>query len=69
MLQKQKRGIKVYHLNIGQPDVLTPDIFFKAIENFKENVLKYTDSQGMDALQESFIEYYKNGARSFLKKN
>ncbi len=65
--EAKKRGIKVYHLNIGQPDVLTPDIFFKAIENFKENVLKYTDSQGMDALQESFIKYYKKWGTEFSK--
>ncbi|AZV57068.1 pyridoxal phosphate-dependent aminotransferase [Clostridium sp. AWRP] len=65
--EAKKRGIKVYHLNIGQPDVLTPDIFFKAISNFKENVLKYTESQGMDALQESFIEYYKKWGTEFTK--
>ncbi|ADK15189.1 MULTISPECIES: pyridoxal phosphate-dependent aminotransferase [Clostridium] len=65
--EAKKRGTKVYHLNIGQPDVLTPDIFFKAISNFKENVLKYTESQGMDALQESFIEYYKKWGTEFTK--
>jgi aspartate aminotransferase len=65
--EAKKRGIKVYHLNIGQPDVLTPDIFFKAISNFKEKVLKYTESQGMDALQESFIEYYKKWGTEFTK--
>ncbi|MFL0196391.1 pyridoxal phosphate-dependent aminotransferase [Clostridium sp. WILCCON 0269] len=66
--EAKKKGMKVYHLNIGQPDVLTPDTFFKAIENFKENVLQYTDSQGMDALQESFIEYYKKWGTEFTKK-
>lgn len=65
--EAKKKGIKVYHLNIGQPDVLTPDIFFKAISNFKEKVLKYTESQGMDALQESFIEYYKKWGTEFTK--
>jgi len=65
--EAKKKGRKVYHLNIGQPDVLTPDIFFKAISNFKENVLKYTESQGMDELQESFIEYYKKWGTEFTK--
>ncbi|NMM62690.1 pyridoxal phosphate-dependent aminotransferase [Clostridium sp. P21] len=65
--EAKKRGTKVYHLNIGQPDVLTPDPFFKAIANFKEDVLKYTESQGMDALQESFIEYYKKWGTEFTK--
>lgn len=62
-----KRGVKVYHLNIGQPDVKTPDLFFKAIERFKTDVLSYTESQGMDELQESFIEYYKKWGTEFTK--
>lgn len=66
--EAKKRGIKVYHLNIGQPDVLTPEPFFDAIANFKEDVLKYTESQGMDVLQESFIEYYKKWGTEFNKE-
>lgn len=65
--EAKKRGIHVYHLNIGQPDILTPEPFFKAIESFKEDVLKYTESQGMDILQESFIEYYKKWGTEFTK--
>ncbi|MHC6179871.1 pyridoxal phosphate-dependent aminotransferase [Clostridium sp. JNZ X4-2] len=65
--EAKKRGVKVYHLNIGQPDVKTPDLFFKAIENFKTSVLAYTESQGMDELQESFIEYYKKWGTEFNK--
>lgn len=63
----RKRGLKVYHLNIGQPDVKTPSAFFEAISNFKEDVLAYTDSQGIDPLQESFIEYYKKWGAEFTK--
>jgi aspartate aminotransferase len=65
--ETKKRGIEVYHLNIGQPDALTPEPFFKAISNFNESVLKYTESQGMDMLQESFIEYYKKWGTEFTK--
>ncbi|MHC1721189.1 MAG: pyridoxal phosphate-dependent aminotransferase [Clostridiaceae bacterium] len=61
------RGIKVYHLNIGQPDVKTPSAFFEAIANFKEDVLEYTDSQGIAPLQESFIEYYRKWGIEFAK--
>jgi len=61
------RGIKVYHLNIGQPDVKTPPAFFEAIANFKEDVLEYTDSQGIAPLQESFIEYYRKWGFEFTK--
>lgn len=55
----KKKGVKVYHLNIGQPDIETPEVFFQALENFKEKVLKYANSQGIDELVESFIAYYK----------
>ncbi|WP_055667782.1 pyridoxal phosphate-dependent aminotransferase [Desnuesiella massiliensis] len=57
--EAKKQGKKVFHLNIGQPDIETPETFFEAINNFKENVLKYTNSQGIDPLIDSFIEYYK----------
>lgn len=54
-----KNNIKVYHLNIGQPDIITPEGFFNAINNFDEKVLAYSSSQGINKLIESFIEYYK----------
>jgi aspartate aminotransferase len=63
----KKRGIKIYHLNIGQPDIETPAFFFQAVYNFREDVLAYGDSQGMEALQESFIEYYKKWGAEFTK--
>lgn len=39
-----KRGIKIYHLNIGQPDIKTPDAYFKAMREFSEPVLAYAPS-------------------------
>lgn len=51
----EDRGIKVYHLNIGQPDVKTPDTFFQGITNYNEKIVKYSDSQGIDTLIDSFI--------------
>ncbi|MBV4427318.1 pyridoxal phosphate-dependent aminotransferase [Clostridium tyrobutyricum] len=54
--ETEKRGIKVYHLNIGQPDVKTPDTFFEGVTNYNENIVKYCDSQGIDSLIESFIQ-------------
>ncbi|MBW9151739.1 pyridoxal phosphate-dependent aminotransferase [Clostridium estertheticum] len=54
----KKRGISVYHLNIGQPDIHTPSTFMEGINNFTDKVLKYENSQGMDPLIESFIKYY-----------
>ncbi|ERI92947.1 aminotransferase, class I/II [Clostridiales bacterium oral taxon 876 str. F0540] len=63
----KKRGVKVYHLNIGQPDIVTPDTFFEAISSFNETVLKYANSQGVDALVDSFIKYYKEWDINFDK--
>lgn len=63
----KKNGMKVYHLNIGQPDIETPDTFFQGMNNFKESVLKYTNSQGMEELINSFIKYYKQWNIEFEK--
>lgn len=62
-----KKGVKVYHLNIGQPDIKTPETFFEGIHNFNEKVLKYASSQGIDPLIESFISYYKEWNINFEK--
>jgi aspartate aminotransferase len=57
--EAKRRGKKVYHLNIGQPDIETPSSFFDAIKNFDEKVLAYSFSQGIPQLINSFIQYYK----------
>lgn len=61
------KGIKVYFLNIGQPDVKTPPAFYDAICNYRPSVLEYGDSQGVQALQESFIEYYKKWGTEYTR--
>ena len=55
-----KSGVKVYKLNIGQPDVKTPDVFLDKIKNFDESVIAYQESQGDSALRESISKYFKN---------
>ncbi|MCX7695825.1 MAG: pyridoxal phosphate-dependent aminotransferase [Caloramator sp.] len=65
--EAKSKGIKVYHLNIGQPDVKTPDEFFEAVKTFNEPVLKYTASQGIDMLIQSFIKYYSEWDIDFEK--
>lgn len=52
------KGIKVYHLNIGQPDIQTPKGFFDAIKNFDSEVLEYAVSQGLPELITSLQNYY-----------
>ncbi len=55
----KKRGIKVYHLNIGQPDIPTPEPVYEAIKNFNEKVLSYGPSQGLPELREEIAKYFR----------
>lgn len=55
----KKKGIQVYHLNIGQPDIETPSTFMEGINNYHDSVLKYAQSQGIDETINSFRKYYK----------
>ncbi len=57
--QAKKKGIKVYHLNIGQPDIPTPGPVFEAIKNFNEKVLSYGPSQGLPELREEIAKYFR----------
>lgn len=56
----KKSGKKVYHLNIGQPDIKTPKGFYKAIREFKGEILEYSLSEGLPELIESIKKYYEN---------
>lgn len=64
--EAEKRGIKVYRLNSGQPDIKTPDEFFQPIREFN-GVLSYQRSQGTVELLESFERYYKKNSIDFTK--
>ncbi|MDY4488498.1 MAG: pyridoxal phosphate-dependent aminotransferase [Candidatus Limivicinus sp.] len=55
-----KRGIKIYHLNIGQPDIITPDAYFQAMREFSEPVLAYAPSRGVPVLLDAVRGYYGN---------
>lgn len=57
--QAKKQGKKVYHLNIGQPDIKTPEGFLKAIREYEGEVLEYALSEGLPELIEAIKEYYK----------
>ena len=56
----KKRGTQVIHLNIGQPDISTPEIALKAIRNFKPNVIAYSHSAGNQSYREGLAHYYQN---------
>jgi len=55
----RREGKTIYHLNIGQPDIHTPEIALDAVRDFHPSVLEYTKSEGLDSLREKVVEYYK----------
>jgi aspartate aminotransferase len=55
----KKRGTKVYHLNIGQPDIETPPSILDAVRNTHMKVLEYSPSPGFDSYRKKLVEYYK----------
>lgn len=54
----KRRGIKVYHLNIGQPDLATPQEGLDALRNIDRKVLEYSPSDGYRSLREKLVGYY-----------
>ena len=55
----KERGIKVYHLNIGQPDITTPPVFWQAIREADLEVLAYSPSNGIEPLRREIRNYYQ----------
>ena len=55
----KKRGIKVYHLNIGQPDLPTPQMAIDAIKHVDRKILEYSPSQGYRSYREKLVGYYR----------
>lgn len=56
----KKRGIKVYHLNIGQPDIPTPQVALDAVRNYDAKVIEYSHSAGNESYRKGLVEYYKS---------
>lgn len=52
------KGVTVYHLNIGQPDLPTPEVGIEAIRNIDRKVLEYSPSEGILSLREKLVSYY-----------
>lgn len=55
----KKRGLKVYHLNIGQPDIETPAVALDAVRNFNDKVVEYSHSAGILSYRLKLVDYYK----------
>lgn len=56
----KKKGHKVYHLNIGQPDIKTPQVALDAVKNATIDVLEYSHSAGFESYRNKLSQYYKN---------
>lgn len=54
----KRNGVHVYHLNIGQPDILTPECALEAVRNIDRKVLEYSPSQGDKSLRTKMVGYY-----------
>ncbi|WP_276133589.1 pyridoxal phosphate-dependent aminotransferase [Polluticoccus soli] len=54
----KKRGTKVYHLNIGQPDIETPTAILDAVRHVDMKVLEYSHSAGFESYRKKLVEYY-----------
>ncbi|MGM9566524.1 pyridoxal phosphate-dependent aminotransferase [Evtepia sp.] len=63
----EAKGRNIYHLNIGQPDVVTPKAFFDAVKDFEQPVLEYAASPGMPVLIDAIQKYYDNLDMHFEK--
>lgn len=57
-VEAEKKGHKIYHLNIGQPDLSTPQAYFDAIRAFDRRTLAYAESPGMPVLIDAIRGYY-----------
>ena len=54
----KKKGIKVYHLNIGQPDLPTPEVGLEAMRKIDRKILEYSPSEGILSLRAKLVSYY-----------
>lgn len=55
----KKRGTKIYHLNIGQPDIETPDSFLNAVKQADMKIVEYSHSAGNESYRKKICNYYK----------
>ena len=65
----EQAGKKIYKLNIGQPDIETPPVFFEAVRNFSQKVLAYANSQGTEIMLDAVVDYYHRIGVDYDKKD
>ena len=65
----KKRGVKVYHLNIGQPDIKTPQVALDAVKNNDLEIIAYSRSEGSDEYRIKLAQYYRDHGISVTKED
>lgn len=68
-VEAEKAGKKIYHLNIGQPDIETPPAYFEAVREFSQKVLAYAPSAGVPELIDAIRTYYGKIGAELSEKN
>ena len=58
--EAEARGIKIYHLNIGQPDLETPEVGLEALKHVDRKILEYSPSEGYASYRKKLVGYYKS---------
>lgn len=67
--EAKKKGVHVFHLNIGDPDIKTPEVMIDVLKNWSDNPIAYGQSQGQPKFIESLVIYYNKLRYSFIKNN
>ena len=65
----KERGVKIFHLNIGQPDLSSPKSALNAIRNFSDNVVAYGPSEGTISFRDKLVSYYQQHKIEIDKKD
>jgi len=58
--EAKRQGRRVYHLNIGQPDIRTPELAIRAVKNLSDRVIEYSHSAGNESYRRKLSGYYRN---------
>ena len=67
--EAESKGVKVYRLNIGQPNIETPELFFEGLRNIPDHVIRYADSRGIKELLDQVIEVYSRDGHILKKED
>ncbi|MCL1826912.1 MAG: pyridoxal phosphate-dependent aminotransferase [Candidatus Cloacimonetes bacterium] len=67
-VKARDKGVKIYSLNIGQPDIETPEIMLDVFRNLQEKIVAYGPSQGLDIYREALVHYFQH-LNIFINEN